>query len=89
MLNGVWLGRAEAGTFLKLRGEGGKWEDPMFSSDNGVTPLTLPLPLTLTLTLTPTPTLTLTLAPNPNQTLTLTLSLTRRDPVHPTLVGRI
>ena len=59
--NGVWLGRAEAGTFLKLRGEGGKWEDPMFSSDNGVTPLTLPLPLTLTLTLTPTPTLALTL----------------------------
>ena len=36
--NGVWLGRVEAGTFLKLRGEGGKWEDPMFSSDNGVIP---------------------------------------------------
>ena len=30
--------RLQAGTFLKLRGEGGQWEDPMFSSDHGVIP---------------------------------------------------
>ena len=40
--NGVWLGRAEAGLFLKLRGEGGRWEDPMFSSDFGVIPFIPP-----------------------------------------------
>jgi hypothetical protein len=34
----VWLGRQEAGFFLKLRGPGSKWEDPMFSSDYGVIP---------------------------------------------------
>ena len=26
--NGLWIGRVEGGVFLKLRGEGSKWEDP-------------------------------------------------------------
>ena len=29
----VWLGRIEAGVFLKLRGAGPDWEDPNFSKD--------------------------------------------------------
>ena len=41
--NGVWLGRAEAGTFLKLRGEGGQWEDPMYSYISPISPLYLPI----------------------------------------------
>ena len=39
--NGLWLGRAEAGTFLKLRGEGGQWEDPMYSHISPISPLYL------------------------------------------------
>ena len=40
--NGLWAGRVEGGVFLKLRGEGSKWEDPMFSSDFGVIPFIPP-----------------------------------------------
>ncbi|KAL1519036.1 hypothetical protein AB1Y20_003304 [Prymnesium parvum] len=40
--NAVWVGRAEAGVFLRLRGEGRQWEDPMFSSDFGVIPFIPP-----------------------------------------------
>ena len=40
--NGLWLGRAEAGTFVKLRGEGGQWEDPMYSYISPISPIYLP-----------------------------------------------
>ncbi len=36
--NMLWMGRVEAGVFVKLRGPGTKWEDPMFSSDFGTIP---------------------------------------------------
>ena len=34
----LWLGRPEAGLMLKLRGEGSRWEDPLFGSDAFVIP---------------------------------------------------
>jgi hypothetical protein len=30
----LWLGRPEAGLMLKLRGEGPRWEDPLYGSDS-------------------------------------------------------
>ena len=36
--NGFWAGRVEGGLFVKLRGEGPQWEDPMYSSDYGTIP---------------------------------------------------
>jgi len=34
----IWLGRVEAGVFLKLKGDGNHWNDPMFSKDYPVIP---------------------------------------------------
>ena len=36
---GLWLGRAEAGLFLKLIGEGPQWEDPMYRLVRGRDPV--------------------------------------------------